>query len=268
VDDEKVSRLGDFLGQFPSVVFSSQDLQLLRGAPGGRRRWLDLTLSAMDRGYLTSLQTYHRGLAERNALLKAGGGISQLEAFELTMAPAAADLVARRRADLESLGAVLTQSYAQIADAAEPVSFLYAPDWEGGGMESFLAMMRESREKDLRWRGTSRGPQRDDYEFLLDGRPARDFASEGQQRLLVIALRLAQANWFEAKSGVKPIMLADDVVGELDSGRRSRFWKALAPLSQVMATGTQVPEDLGADWEIFHVSQGVFQGASGSGQNP
>ncbi len=258
VDQNRVARLGDYLGQFPTVVFSSQDLQLVRGAPGVRRRWLDLTLAAMDRGYLQALQTYHRALAERNALLKRGGNQAELSAFEQTMAPAAIELITRRVADLDSLAKVLTAAYARIADAPEPVEFLYASDCGEITIESFLQLMRENRERDLRMRTTLRGPHRDDFEFIVQGVPAKDFASEGQQRLLVIALRLAQADWFEKRSSVKPILLADDVVGELDPRRRERFWSAIAPEVQVLATGTEIPQGIGAEWQVLKVEKGQF----------
>ncbi|MFA5262686.1 MAG: DNA replication/repair protein RecF [Opitutaceae bacterium] len=258
VDQNRVARLGDYLGQFPTVVFSSQDLQLVRGAPGARRRWLDLTLAAMDRSYLLALQTYHRALAERNALLKAGGNMAELAAFEQAMAPAAVALIERRKADLAALGIMLTDSYARIADAPEPVEFLYASDCGEDSPDAFRALMRDNRERDLRMRTTLRGPHRDDFEFIVQGVSAKDFASEGQQRLLVIALRLAQADWFEKRSGVKPILLADDVVGELDPCRRERFWSAIGPEIQVMATSTEVPNGIGAEWRIFRVEKGKF----------
>jgi DNA replication and repair protein RecF len=87
---------------------------------------------------------------------------------------------------------------------------------------------------------------------------AKDFASEGQQRSLVLALRLAQAAWFHERSGVRPVLLADDVLGELDPMRRARFWAAIDPESQVIATGTQLPgAELGA-WQVFEVADGTF----------
>jgi len=87
---------------------------------------------------------------------------------------------------------------------------------------------------------------------------ARDYASEGQQRSLVLALRLAQAAWFHEQSGVKPVLLADDVLGELDPDRRRRFWSAVDPESQIIATGTQLPDaELGA-WQVFEAVDGTF----------
>jgi len=258
VDGERIVRLGDFLGRFPAVVFSSLDLQLLRGSPGGRRRWLDLTLSAGSSDYLRCLQTYHKGLAERAALLRRGGAPEEFEAFERIMAPAALSLVRFRRQGLLDLGTVLTGFYAQISDSAEDAAFAYEPEWEGEDEESFLRVLRDGRERDLRFKATLHGPHRDDHAFLLQGQQARQFASEGQQRLLVIALRLAQARWFEARSGIRPVLLADDVVGELDPARRARFWSALDPSAQVLATGTELPLGVDGEWELFRVMDGAF----------
>jgi len=261
-DRERVTRLADYLGRFPTVVFTSQDLQLIRGAPAARRRWLDLTLAAMDADYLRVLQTYHRALAERNALLKHGPAASsaaEFAAFEQAMAPAAADLVARRRDGLRALADVLTLRYAQIAAAAEPASFVYAPDFAEATPAAVAAMLAKNRARDAQFRTTLCGPHRDDFEFTLGGHPAKDFASEGQQRSLVIALRLAQAAWFQARSGVRPVLLADDVLGEIDPARRERFWAAIDPEAQVLATGTALPAGTRASaWEVFYVNGGAF----------
>src|SRR5207248_1603604 len=104
-DQIRITRLADYLGQFPTVVFSSQDMQLVRGSPAIRRRWLDLTLSAVDATYFRVLQTFTRALAERNALLKTGRTDDrELDAFEQTLAPAAAELIGLRTAGVAALG--------------------------------------------------------------------------------------------------------------------------------------------------------------------
>ncbi len=255
----KLTRLADLIGRFPTVVFSSQDQQLLRGSPGGRRRWLDLTLAAMDGGYLRALQGYHRALAERNALLKNEASDAQLGAFEQVLAEHGAVLIAARQVGLVALGESLTAAYAQIADNAEPAGFAYAPDVEVDAT-GLLARFHQNRSRDRAMRTTSSGPHRDDFDFMLKGKAAKDFASEGQQRALLLALRLAQGEWFRIKSGVRPVLLADDVLGELDPVRRGRFWAAVPAEAQVIATGTIVPDgDLGA-WQIFKVNEGKFTG--------
>ncbi len=258
-DQQRIVRLADYLGKFPTVVFSSQDLQLVRGAPAGRRRWLDLTLAAMDATYLKTLQTYARALAERNSLLKRGGAtVPELAAFEHVLAPAAADLIAARAAGVQALAATVRTAYTQLCDAIEPAELTYAPDFAEPSAAALLARLESGRGRDLQFRSTMAGPHRDDFRLSVRGAEAKDFASEGQQRSLVLALRLAQAAWFRERSGVRPVLLADDVLGELDATRRRRFWSAIDPESQVIATGTRLPEGEPESWQVFTVAGGTF----------
>lgn len=259
-DQARVTKLADHLGRFPTVVFSSQDLQLVRGTPGQRRRWLDLTLAAMDAGYLRALQTYTRALASRNALLKSGRAVTaELGAFEQTLAPAGAELIARRAAGLRELEVTLQAAYARVSDNAEPVGLAYEPSFAEPSAEALLARFESGRARDQQFRSTLTGPHRDDFTFSVRGAAAKDFGSEGQQRSVVLALRLAQAAWFHQRSGIRPVLLADDVLGELDPGRRARFWSAIDPASQVIATGTDLPTAELGTWQIFRVSDGTFE---------
>lgn len=255
----KVTRLGDFIGRFPTVVFSSQDNQLLRGAPSLRRRWLDLTLAAMDPAYLTALQGCTRALAERNLLLKRGNrdaGI--IEAFEHELAGHAVALVAKRAAGITGLGEAFRAAHARLVPESETAGLVYGPDSAAATREDFAALLAKNRPRDTLLKSTERGPHRDDLEFLLNGRPARQFASEGQQRCLVIALRLAQAAYFKAKGGITPVLLCDDVLGELDPQRRERFWASLEHDPQVIATGTSLPADAGG-WQVLRVEGGTVK---------
>lgn len=269
VDGVSVTRLADYLGRFPTVVLSSQDQQLVRGAPGLRRRWLDLTLAATDRGYLRGLQAYHRALAERNALLRRGAGGAELTAFERPMAEAAAALVTARASGLERLAAQLRRAYERIAQATsspESAGFSYAANGTGGVTSAeWLDRWQAGRSRDLQMRTTMAGPHRDDVDFTLDGRPAADVGSEGQQRSLVLALRVAQAHWFQEHLAIAPLILADDVLGELDPGRRERFWAALVPEWQVIATGTALPTDETRAWQVTQVEAGRFQPMAANG---
>jgi DNA replication and repair protein RecF len=257
-DGEKVTRMADYLGRFPTVVFTSQDLLLVRGAPAGRRRWLDLTLAAMDGAYLRALQTYHRALAERNSVLKRGAAAAELAAFEHSLAPAGAELIARRATALAELGALTAGFYAQLADEAEPAALGYRPNFAEPSAEALQARWVAGRARDAQFRTTLTGPHRDDFELSVKGGAAKDYASEGQQRSLVLALRLAQAAWSRERSGVRPVLLADDVLGELDPSRRRRFWAAIDPESQILATGTSLPEAELGEWQVFSVASGGF----------
>ncbi len=258
-DQTRVTRLADHLGKFPTVVFSSQDLQLVRGSPAGRRRWLDLALAAVDAGYFRALQTYSRALAGRNALLKTGRASDQeLAAFEQTLAPAAAELIALRGAGLLALAKTLQSAYAQLCDHSEPAGLVYEPNFDEADAEALIARLESGRARDLQLRTTLVGPHRDDFHFNVHHTAAKDFGSEGQQRSLVLALRLAQATWFQEKTSVRPVLLCDDVLGELDPARRRRFWSAIDHESQIIATGTSAPDaELGA-WQVFEVADGAF----------
>ncbi len=263
-DQERVTKLGDYLGRFPTVVFSSQDMQLVRGAPAGRRRWLDLTIAAMDAGYLRTLQTFTRAVAERNALLKScrgnvAGIAGELAAFEQTLVPAAVELIRRRTEAVATFNATLQRVYAAVSGTDEAAALTYEPNFAEASAEALAARLESGRARDAQFRTTLVGPQRDDLGFAVKRTAAKDFGSEGQQRSLVLALRLAQAAWFRERSGVRPVLLADDVLGELDPDRRRRFWSAIDPESQVIATGTHLPEaELGA-WQVFQVRDGTFE---------
>jgi DNA replication and repair protein RecF len=252
----KVTRLADFIGKFPTVVFSSQDNQFLRGAPALRRRWLDLTLAAMDTSYLTALQSFTRAVAERNILLKQGGrDAGALEAFEHELAGHAIVLVVKRAAGLVELDGFFRTAHARLVPEGETAGLVYAPDTMAATCDEFAALLLKNRPRDTLLKSTERGPHRDDLELLLNGRPAKQFASEGQQRCLVIALRLAQAAYFRAKGGVTPVLLCDDVLGELDPARREKFWTSLEGEPQVIASGTSVPAE-GAGWQVLPVANG------------
>jgi DNA replication and repair protein RecF len=278
----RVTRLADFIGKFPTVVFSSQDNQFLRGSPSLRRRWLDLTLAAMDPAYLTALQSYTRAVAERNMLLKQGGrDAGALEAFEHELAAHAVTLVAKRTAGVTELSELFQTAHARLVPreetrglpesdsstglGAEQAGLIYAPDSAVATREEFAGLLVKSRPRDTLLKSTERGPHRDDLELLLDGRAAKQFASEGQQRCLVIALRLAQAAYFKQKGGITPVLLCDDVLGELDPERRKKFWASLEGEPQVIATGTSLPPADGTVWQVLHVEKGrVFRPAPGT----
>lgn len=262
-DGERVERFGDYLGRFPTVVFSSQDQQLVRGAPSLRRRWLDLTLAAVDPAYMRDLQTYHRALAGRNKLLKhPGTSVAELAAFEHLLAEGAAGLATQREAGLHALGIHVAAAYERIAAGAEPAGLRAAPDATVADAAGWRGLFERNRQRDRQFRTTLAGPHRDDIIFTIGERAAKDYGSEGQQRSLVLALRLAQMTFFRERTGVEPILLADDVLGELDKDRRRRFWASLGESRQVIATGTALPDAELGDWQVFNVNAGQFSAPS------
>jgi len=230
---------------------------LLRGSPAERRRFLDLTLSAIDPEYYYALRNYHRGVAERNRLLKKGGSAAELSAFEAEIALHTVAVASRRAVGMEQLREVLVAVYANIAEFDEGPELEFKSNTACADVETVCRMLYDCRKRDEIMGATQKGPHRDDFHLSLSIGGAKEYASDGQQRGLCVALRIAQARIFEQSLGLTPVLLADDVLGELDPHRKAGFWRACPAEWQIIATGTELPE-ASADWAIWQVAKGQF----------
>lgn len=255
IDGEKVTRLVEFIGRFPTVTLCSADLMLLRGSPSERRRFMDLTLSVVNRSYYTSLRDFHRGVAERNRLLKSGGSSAELSAFEAEIAPHASRIAKWREEGMAKLREVLCQVYDQIAEAEEGPDLSFRPNVDCLDPDGYCRLLYDGRKRDQILGATQKGPHRDDFNLSLQVGGAREYASDGQQRGLCVALRIAQACFYREHLGVVPVLMADDVLGELDPVRRQGFWRACPDEIQVIATGTELPSSP-EEWAIWEVASG------------
>ncbi|MFP4540649.1 MAG: DNA replication/repair protein RecF [Opitutales bacterium] len=259
IDGERVERQRDFVGRFPAVPICSDDLDLVRGGPGERRRFLDLLLAGTSPFYYDHLRAYTQLLRERNALLKQERTGPELAAFDLPLAKAGAALVTAREAGVAELAGAFGELYGRYAPAGETVGLTYRPSLEAPVADGFREALEGKLKRDLAVGATLSGPHRDDLELSLGGRVAREFASEGQQRSLVLALRLAAFQHFQRQLGVTPVVLADDVLNELDGRRRELFWSALGDEVQVIATGTERPRGARPrGWQVWRVEAGTF----------
>jgi len=258
VDGEPVQKLGDYIGRYPVVPLSSADYQLLRGSPAERRRFLDLTLSSTDPEYYSALRHYHRGIAERNRLLKNGGLAAEYEAFEGEIARHAGLLIQKRRQGIDCLLNVLREVYTGLAERDEGPRIVYRANVESERQEEIAAVLRAARRRDEILGSSQKGPHRDDFELSLEVGGAKEYASDGQQRGLCVALRIAQAALFQEALQIAPVLLVDDVLGELDPQRKAGFWRACPPDLQIIATGTELPEDT-SRWSVRRIADGAVQ---------
>ncbi len=260
IDDEPVQRLSDFVGRYPTVILSSNDMQLTRGAPGNRRRYFDAFLCGIDKGYYNALQTFQKLVQERNALLKQEEKPSVLAAFEAQMDEPALSICRSRERVLEELLKLAKTFHADLSEESESLGIDYKKNAEIQEKGDYIALLEKTRKRDSYLQTTGKGPHRDDFLISLDGRPADDFASEGQQRSITLALSLAIIEYWRVQFGFLPVALADDALSELDSSRRDRFWRTLDPQLQIVATGTQLPNTDGSqDWKAIEVQNGVFR---------
>ncbi|GAA5481843.1 DNA replication and repair protein RecF [Haloferula sargassicola] len=233
--DERPSQGGYLEDGGLLVWMGNDDLDLVRGGGESRRRYLDFMGSQVAPDYRRALARYRRALKAKNLLLKDGERRRrEIESYEAIMIPAA-EVLRRVRADLSGrLTEVVAERQRTIAGKDELAGMSYLP---GGGMELGPAL-EQVREKEFRQRRSLVGPHRDELELTVNGMPAAAYASEGQQRTLALALKLAQGGVLRERAGREPVWLIDDVFGELDVSRRNALMRALPTGAQKWITTT------------------------------
>jgi DNA replication and repair protein RecF len=257
LDAQPVRKLGDYLGVVRAVVFCTEDLQLVKGVARLRRRFMDLLLAHTHAVYLPVLQRYARAVRSRNALLRQRFvDEAALEGFTHEMIEAGRQIMDFRRELLPRVAGLAREAYARVARSAEPLDLEYQPSVR----HDFAVELARNRARERVFRSTLIGPHRDELQLRLDGKSAAKFASEGQKRSIAIALKLTQAEYLTDIHGVPPILLIDDVMGELDARRRAAFLplldRAQHARSQVFMTCTEEswPQELGRGlhrWEVI-----------------
>lgn len=245
LDGNPVRRLGEIIGQFPTVTFSSHDIQILRGSPALRRRVMDMMFVVMEPSYLEALTRYFKALKSRNVLLKERSPVSQRRPFDELVKSSGWELTRLRAALAGGFQPLFREAYREMSDVEEDPDFRYVSSGESSCEEAYADAFEAAARRDEESGTTMRGPHRDDFSLRLQDHVAKDFASEGQQRGLVLALRMGLVKWYRHRQQIAPVILADDIVGELDTARKRGFWRMLGTGSQVIATGTAFPEEHG-----------------------
>jgi DNA replication and repair protein RecF len=265
LDGQPVKRLGDYLGVLRAVVFCTEDLQLVKGAARARRRFLDLLLAQTQPAYLPLLQRYMRAVRARNALLKHSrpGGTDEatLDSFSRELVELGGQLIRMRTELAPKFSPLARLAYRRISNDAEELRIEYQPSVK----KDFAVELAQSRNRERTYRSTLVGPHRDDLRLLLNEKSVSQFGSEGQKRTLAIALKMAQAEYLAGIHGSAPVLLIDDVMGELDVKRRSGFLPLLEQArktsGQVFMTATEEnwPAELGKDLQRWEVRAGNLQ---------
>jgi DNA replication and repair protein RecF len=246
VNRQPLKRSRDLLGAFRVTVFSPDDLALVKGGPGERRRYLDDTLVAVHPRNDGLRSDLDRILRQRNTLLRQSGGrltpevVSTLDVWDAKLAATGEALAAARRDLLGRLEPELAKAYGQVAGTVPAdVTAAYRASWEG----SLTDALEAGRRDDVR-RGVSLvGPHRDDVELGIGGLPARSHASQGEQRSMALALRLAAHAVVAEATGTSPVLLLDDVFSELDPERSHALLAHLPAGQTVLTTAGGLPPD-------------------------
>ena len=279
LNGESLRRQLDFLGVMNAVQFSSLDLDLVRGGPGERRNWLDTLLIQLEPVYAYILQQYNTVLRQRNALLKQyrrsgetedgqAVDVAQLAIWDAQLAAIGARVVRRRARVLDRLAPLAQSWHHAISSSTEHLDIRYAPnihleqDDPAIIQQAFLDKLQQRAIAEQHQGTTLVGPHRDEVEFTINQTPARQYGSQGQQRTLVLALKLAELKLIESVIGEPPLLLLDDVLAELDLTRQNKLLETIQDRFQTLITTTHLGS-FDAQWlrssQILTVKAGQIQ---------
>ncbi|HET7466319.1 MAG TPA: DNA replication/repair protein RecF [Candidatus Dormibacteraeota bacterium] len=261
IEVDGVRRRGfDLPGHFRVTLFWPDDLGLVKAGPEQRRRFLNQMLVQVEPGYARALAALRRVLEQRNSLLKkiAAGeaAADELEAWNVELVTYGSEIARARARAVRELVPYAAESHAEIA-AGERLEVAYL-----GPPEDFAGAVEKSLTDDLRRGSTTVGPHHDDLLIQLDGRDARSYASQGQQRTAVVSLKLAEAALVTRRAGERPVLLLDDVLSELDAERRAALLRRVAGEGQVIITSAEMgpfPADLIAGARVWSVNSGRIE---------
>lgn len=269
-------RAMDVVGRLLVVLFLPEDIALVAGAPGERRRYLDITLCQTDAPYCRALARYNRVLAQRNALLRAlrarQAQRSELHYWDEELSKLGALILARRMEGLRALERYVQPVHHALTGGQEWLSLHYistvpwpeapgAPPEESRLMEAFRAALENARGEEVGRGVTTVGPHRDDVRLLADGIDMTIYGSRGQQRTVALALKLGEMAFMREAAGEFPVLLLDDVASELDDQRRRFLFGAIREAPQVLITTTSLrdyPADFCANAVRWRVNRGAL----------
>jgi DNA replication and repair protein RecF len=264
----------DMVGQLTAVLFTTEDMELVSGAPAGRRRYLDVMLTQLDVAYARASQAYTKVVTQRNALLKRiqDGDAQQdeLDFWDDEVAREGAIITEQRAGAVAALATNARDAHRRLSGGGEQLDLAYEPRldaWKAKMSRSKIEdALRDAldfgRGRDIGAGLTLTGPHRDDVSIMLDGIAAASFASRGQQRTAALALRLAEGQLMSERKGELPVVLLDDVLSELDEGRRNAVLESLGAWDQLLITSADADrfdEGLPEAAAVFRVEDGRIE---------
>ena len=271
LDGVKIKKASELLKNVYIVIFSPEDLKIVKEEPEKRRKFIDRELCQIKPSYYDSISNYKKVLLQRNSYLKEDNiEPSILDIWDIQLAKYGSRVMNGRNDFIEKLNNISSEIHRNITGGKENLKLKYVPHTEHfndiSKQEDYLFdTLKNSRDNDLRQRTTTKGPHKDDLEFYIDGINARNFGSQGQQRTCALSLKLAEISIIEEETGEKPILLLDDVMSELDSFRQKFLVKSLEDV-QLFITTTEMQESLLNEFPektVFYVNNGTIEKMKG-----
>ncbi|MNO15044.1 DNA replication and repair protein RecF [compost metagenome] len=264
-------KLSDFVGALNAVMFAPEDLEIVKGTPGIRRRFLDMEIGQVQPSYLFHLQQYQKILLQRNNLLKQAFGkgpeiSAMLDIWNEQLAQHGVKIIKKRKQFIRKLQKWAQGIHEGITGGGEKLQLSYIPSFgeadeedEAVLLQQFMIKLSQMRDQEIRRGMTLCGPHRDDLAFHINGNEAQVYGSQGQQRTTALSLKLAEIELIHEEIGEYPILLLDDVLSELDPYRQTQLIETFQSKVQTFITATGI-ESINAsrlqDASIFHVQEG------------
>ena len=262
INGEMVKRAAELFGIASLVLFSPEDLGIIKSGPSARRRFLDLVLCGIDRVYMADLTRYGKILTSRNALLHAAAfdrnRLEELDIWDLQLIETGSRIIRRRSAFVEDFSRKAAAEHAHLTDGGENLEILYE---KNTSEEDFRDKILRIRETDLRMRTTGAGPHRDDLCIREGGMDLRVYGSQGQQRTAALSMKLAEISVMKEEKKENPVLLLDDVLSELDEKRQRALLSGIRN-TQTLITCTGLDEYVRREFQadkIFHVVNGTVE---------
>ena len=260
IDKIPIRKASELFGIVYFVFFSPEDLNIIKEGPAGRRRFIDLELSQLDRIYLNNLSNYNRVINQRNSLLKEiydkDSLIDTLDIWDMQLVEYGTRVLERRKQFIEEVNEIISDIHFKLTGGKERISLIYE---DSTGNLSLENVLKKNRERDIRMKSTSVGPHRDDVCFVTDkGLDIRKFGSQGQQRTAALSLKLSEIELVKQVIHDTPILLLDDVLSELDKHRQNYLLDSIHDI-QTIITCTGLDEFVNHRFsinKIFHIRNG------------
>lgn len=261
VNGVPVRRAQDVVGLGHFVFFSPEDLGIIKDAPLIRRRFLDMELCQLDKIYVSSLSSYHKVLQMRNRLLKdlsiRPQDMDTLDVWDEQLVRYGSVLIRSRQKFVDTLGEIIRPIHRKLSGGKEELKTGYE---QNTSVERFSENVRKNRERDLFLKSTSCGPHKDDLIFLINGMDTRKFGSQGQQRSAALSLKLAEIELVKDTVGEAPVLLLDDVLSELDTGRQHYLLDSIGGIQTfITCTGLEEYQDSPVHIDrVYQVIDGIL----------
>lgn len=264
INGASASRMGELMGVVTAVLFSPDEIAIVKQSPGERRRFMDIALCQLSRAYFYLLTRYNKALSQRNKLLKERTTGDVLEVFDLQLADIGCKIAKTRRGFISGLAELAKREHSFLTDEKEILNLEYEGidgETEEEVRLNFFAELKRDRERDLIQGFTHSGVQTDDFAIKIGDVDVRKFGSQGQQRTAALSLKLAALKILHEETGEPPVLLLDDVFSELDERRRIKLVERLDGY-QTIVTCTEIDSALNIaikKAKIFSVSGGVIE---------